>query len=91
MRDGAGPGDAFEKTGALPASMLDLVKLGERTGGLALLLNRAAQLYETEARRTVRRGADLLAPALIAVLGVVMAGLIGSVMSGVLSLNEVVY
>lgn len=91
MRDGAGPGDAFEKTGALPDSMLDLIKLGERTGGLALLLNRAAQLYETEARRTVRRGAELLGPALIAMLGIVMAGLIGSVMSGVLSLNEVVY
>ncbi|MGJ3230776.1 MAG: type II secretion system F family protein [Oceanicaulis sp.] len=91
MRDGAGPGQAFEKTNALPADMIDLIKLGERTGALTLLLNRAAGLYEQAARRTVRRGAALAGPVLIAVLGIVMAGLIAGVMSGVLSLNEVVY
>ncbi len=91
MRDGVSPGVALRDEAALPAELIDFFDLGERTGELGKLLNRAARLYDLRARRAVKRAVDLLGPALIAVLGVVMAGLIGSVMSGVLSLNEVVY
>lgn len=91
MRDGAPPGAALREQAALPAEMIDFFDLGERTGQLAKLLNRAARLYDLRSRRAVKRAVELLGPALIAVLGVVMAGLIGAVMSGVLSLNEVVY
>jgi type II secretory pathway component PulF len=91
MRTGAAPGAALRAEAALPEEMIDFFELGERTGALAKLLNRAARLYDLRARRAVKRAVDLTGPALIALLGVVIAGFIAAVMSGVLSLNEVVY
>ena len=91
MRDGASPGVALRAEAALPEEMIDFFTLGERTGELAKLLNRAASLYDLRSRRAVKRAVVMLGPALIALLGVVTAGFIAAVMSGVLSLNEVVY
>jgi general secretion pathway protein F len=91
MRSGTAPGAALRAESALPEEMIDFFELGERTGALAKLLNRAAGLYDLRARRAVTRAVELTGPALIALLGVVIAGFIASVMSGVLSLNEVVY
>lgn len=91
LRDGASPGAALRGARALPEELIDFFELGERTGELALLLNRAARLYDLRARRRVKRAVDLLGPIVIALLGVMIVILIGSVMSGVLSLNEVVY
>ncbi len=91
MRDGASPAAALKAEAALPDDMVDFFDLGERTGELAKLLNRAAQLYDLRSRRAVKQAVVLLGPALIAVLGVITAGFIAAVMSGVLSLNEVVY
>lgn len=91
MRDGTSPSAALREQRALPEDMIGFFELGERTGELAKLLNRAAQLYDVSARRSVRRALDLLGPVLIASLGLLIASIIAAVMSGVLSLNEVVY
>ena len=91
MRDGTSPSVALREQRALPEDMIGFFELGERTGELAKLLNRAAQLYDVTARRSVRRALDLLGPVLIASLGLLIASIIAAVMSGVLSLNEVVY
>ena len=91
LRSGQSFARALREERALPEEIAGFVELGEKTGRLAALLARAADLYEGEARQTLKRSVELLGPAMTAILGLFVAAVIASVISGVLSLNEVVY
>lgn len=91
IRDGQALAPALGAEKALPEEMIAFVELGEKTGRLGALLERGAELHEAEARRLLKRSVELLGPAMVAILGLFVAAVIASVMSGVLSLNEVVY
>ncbi|PWE18717.1 hypothetical protein DDZ18_03755 [Marinicauda salina] len=91
LRSGQSFASALRDEAALPEEIAGFVELGEKTGRLAALLARAADIYESEARQTLKRTVELLGPAMTAILGLFVAAVIASVISGVLSLNEVVY
>lgn len=91
LRSGQSFARALREENALPEEIYGFVELGEKTGRLSALLARAADMYESEARQTLKRTVELLGPAMTAILGLFVAAVIASVISGVLSLNEVVY
>jgi len=82
---------ALSKAGALPDDALRFIELGEKTGQLDVMLTRSAQLYEREIRNTLKNTVELIGPLMIAILGICVGGVIAAVMSGVLSLNDVVF
>jgi len=91
IRSGQGFARALREERALPEEIAGFAELGENTGRLGALMARASDLYEGEARETLRRAVQLLGPAMTAILGLFVAAVIASVISGVLSLNQVVY
>ena len=68
-----------------PRLATHLIRVGEESGQQAEMLLRIADIFETETRRTVDRMLTLLGPALTIGLGVVVAGVIGSILTAVLS------
>lgn len=90
VREGGGFAGALARTGLFPELALQMVRVGEATGRLDAMLEHLATLLEADVSRTLERGLTLLVPALTILLGLVVAGIIASVMLAVLSVNELV-
>jgi general secretion pathway protein F len=88
LRQGGGLAEWLDRTGALPKLALHLIRIGEETGKLEEMLLRQAAIYERETQRTVDRLLAIMVPALTLGLGVVVAGIIASMLVGILSIND---
>jgi general secretion pathway protein F len=88
LREGEGLAERLERTRIFPPIALDLIRVGEETGRLDAMLLRQAELAENAVRHTVDRLLALLVPALTVVLGCVVAGLIASLVTAILSIND---
>jgi len=82
---------AFEARDLISAPALRLVAIGEETGQLGSMLLRAAGLLENEHFRRIERLLGLLTPLLTLVIGGAVGGLIMTVMSAVLSINDLAF
>lgn len=71
-----------------PAIAVQLSKVGEETGQLDEMLQSAATVLEREAHNRLERILTLIVPAAIIFMGLIVAGLIGSVLIGLLSIND---
>ncbi|MBI3458501.1 MAG: type II secretion system F family protein [Candidatus Rokubacteria bacterium] len=92
VQEGAKRGDGLARpmseTGAFPALAIHMVRVGEETGRIEEMLGRVAAAYETEIRVAVRRFISLLEPVIILGLGLVVLGIVLSVLLAILSINE---
>lgn len=68
---------------------VNLVRVGEETGRLGALLLELARVTDQRVETGIKRLLALLEPVLIVVLGVVIAGIIVSILLGILSVNEI--
>ena len=67
-----------------------MIRVGEETGNLQEILVQVADAYERDTNTTIKRALALLEPALILVLGGVIAAVIISILVAILSVNELV-
>ena len=74
-----------------PDLALYLVRVGEETGQLESMLYRIADIYDREVQITINRLLSLLVPLLTIGLGVMIAGIIASVLAALLSINELAF
>jgi general secretion pathway protein F len=88
LKAGRGLADQMVSTGLFPALGLQMVKVGEETGQLDEMLLRVADIYDREVATAVQRMLTLLEPVLIVGLGLVIAGIIMSILLAILSVNE---
>jgi len=88
LREGDGFAERVGRTGAFPAVTVDLIRVGEETGKLDEMLLRQADLDEQRIRHTIDRLLALLVPALTIVLGLLVGGLIATLLSAILSVNS---
>ena len=65
-----------------------MVRVGEETGALEEMLLKQADLYEREVRHAVDRLLSLLVPLMTVVMGLIVAGLIASILLAILSIND---
>jgi general secretion pathway protein F len=65
-----------------------LIRVGEEAGRQDEMLLEIADIFETETRRTINRMLTLLGPVLTVGMGVVVAGVIGSILTAVLSVYD---
>jgi general secretion pathway protein F len=79
---------AMQQSGQFEPLAVNLVRVGEETGRLAPMLMELAELADRRAETGVKRLLTLLEPALIIVLGVMIAAIIISILLGILSVND---
>jgi general secretion pathway protein F len=88
VRSGKGLADALRDARHFPTLALHLMRVGEETGRPSEMLLKIAEIYEGEVQRYVDRLLALLVPALTVGLGIVVAGIIASLLLAVLSVND---
>jgi general secretion pathway protein F len=65
-----------------------MVMVGEETGQLEKMLLRVADVYDNEVQTTVKRLLNLMEPILILGLGLLIGGIIMSILLAILSVND---
>jgi general secretion pathway protein F len=88
LKEGKGLGKPLMETGLFPKLAVHLVMVGEETGKLQDMLIRIADIYDKEVHSTVKRMLALMEPVLILGLGIVIGGIIMSILVAILSVND---
>lgn len=91
VKEGSGLAAPMAEIGWLPTLAVQMIKLGEESGHLPDMLERVANTYDKEVRTAVQRLLALLEPLLIVGLGVVIAGIISSILMAILSVNDLAF
>jgi general secretion pathway protein F len=87
-KGGAGLSRPLGDSGVFPARTIYLLRLGEETAQLGPMALRAAEIHEEKTRLGVQRLVALLVPAITVVMGVVIAGIVASLLLAMLGLND---
>jgi general secretion pathway protein F len=82
--------DAISATGLVPALAARMLRVGEESGSLGVVTNRCADYYEAKLNEQVNRFTGFVGPAAIIIISMVIGTLIVSVMSTLLSINQMV-
>ena len=88
VRRGGRLADAIAETNLVPALAARMLRVGEESGALASVANRCADYYETKLTDQVDKLTAIVGPAAIVFISVVIATLIVSIMSTLLSINQ---
>lgn len=90
LREGRSLSGALLDSGRFPMLAMHMIQVGEETGRLEEMLLKVADIYEDEVGTVIKRLLALLEPVLILSLGVMIAGIIISILLGILGVNDLV-
>jgi general secretion pathway protein F len=82
---------ALASAAVFPAQAVQLARVGEEAGRLPELLLEAASILELESQASIERLLTLMVPLLTIVMGLLIAAMIGSVLVGLLSINDLAF
>lgn len=88
LREGEGVSERLARTHVFPDMTIDLMRVGEESGKLDEMLLRQADLDSERIRHQVDRLLALLVPALTIFLGLIVGTLIASMLTAILSVND---
>ncbi len=91
LKQGKNMSDALLEKGIFPKMAMQMIKMGEETGRLEEMLLRVATIYDKQLRLSIQRMLALLEPALIISLGLMIAGIIVSILLAILSVNDLAF
>ena len=90
LKHGRGLAEPVARREILPQMALQMIRVGEESGTLDAMLGKVAETYDKETEASVKRLLTLLEPVLIIGLGIVVAGIIISIIVPILGANELV-
>ncbi len=91
LKDGETLSGPLLEAGHFPKLACHMVRVGEETGRLDQMLMDVADIYDKEVQQSLRKMLSLLEPLLILTLGVLIAGIIFSILLALLSINELAF
>lgn len=84
-------GESLMAGNTFPRLAGHLLQVGEETGHMEAMLTKTADIYDQEVKRTVERLLAILIPAITICLGLVVAGIITSILVAILRVNELAF
>jgi len=89
VKRGEGIAAPMRKAAVFPPLAAHLLTVGEETGKLDAMFARMADIYENDTRAAIRRFTAVFEPLVILVMGIVVGGLILSMLLAITSINDV--
>lgn len=90
IKEGQSLAEPLAEFTQFPPFAIHMVRVGEESGNLQQILAQVADTYERDTRTAIKRTLALLEPVLILVLGAIIAAVIISILTAILSINELV-
>lgn len=88
LKEGGGLSGPLAATGLFPRMAISFLKTGEETAQLGLMLGRLADVLDRQVKQMIARLISVLTPAITVVLAGFVALVIVSIMSAILSFND---
>jgi type IV pilus assembly protein PilC len=76
VREGRSLAATLQESGSFPDVAIKMVEVGESTGALQEMLNSLADFYDEEIDTSLARFVTIIEPALLVIMGIVIAGLL---------------
>jgi len=89
VKRGEGLSQPLARTRMFPALASHLLTVGEETGKLDVMFARMADIYEEETRSSIKRFTSVFEPLVILVMGLIVGGLVLSMLIAITSINDV--
>ncbi len=89
VRRGAGLSRPMDDSHVFPALATHMVRVGEETGRLEDMLLKVGATFETDTRKQVKRLIALVEPAIILVMGLVVAFIVVAMLMAILSITDI--
>ena len=87
-RGGDGLAQPLAEAGIFPARTIHLLRLGEENARLGPMALRAAEIHEERTRQAMQRLLSVLVPGITLLMGAMVAGIVMSMMTAMLGLND---
>jgi len=87
-KGGRGLARPLAESGVFPTRTIHLLQLGEEAAQLAAMSLKAADIHDEQVRLIVQRMVALLVPVITIAMGLAVAGIVGSLLTAMLSLND---
>jgi len=91
LEEGRGMSIAFIESAFIPESAKQIVKTGEETQNIAKVMLRLSDYYEGEIDDQMKKFATIIEPALLIVMGVVVGGIVMSLILPIFKLSKMVH
>ena len=91
LKQGKDMSSALIESGQFPKMATQMIKMGEETGKMEEMLERTANTYDKQLKITIERMLAMMEPILIVTLGLMIAGIIISILSAILSVNDLAF
>jgi general secretion pathway protein F/type IV pilus assembly protein PilC len=85
VQEGSSLSGAIKKTAVLGSQAIDVIRIGEDTGDLAVVLGKAAARMDTQLTRVIDRVTALIQPILLLFMAGLVGGLVWSMVNIVFS------
>ena len=80
---------ALAKSAVFPPLVVEFAAVGEETGRIGPMMGEVAQILDGEVETRLERLSALIVPGITLLLGALVAGIMASVVSGILAVNEI--
>ncbi len=87
-KGGAGLARPLAESGVFPPRTIHLLQLGEEAAQLSAMALKAADIHDEQARLMMQRLVALAVPIITIAMGLVVAGIVGALLTAMLSLND---
>jgi general secretion pathway protein F len=88
IREGHGMGHTLEQSGLFPPLLIEMIKVGERSGELEQMLERVADNYEREVDASLGQLTTLLGPLMTILMAAVILIMMLSILQPIFQLNQ---
>jgi general secretion pathway protein F len=89
IQKGRGVAPPLKETGVFPATVGEMIGVGEEAGRLEETFLMVAGRFEQESRSTLKRAISLLEPALILMMGIIVGFVVVSMLLAVFGINDI--
>jgi general secretion pathway protein F len=88
IREGHGMGQTLQRSALFPPLLVEMIKVGERSGELEQMLERVADNYEREVEASLRQMTTLLEPLMTLAMAGVILFMMMAVLMPIFQLNQ---
>jgi len=88
VKEGSRLAPALAAHAFFPLQTIHMLQLGEETGRLSEMALRVSDIHDNQIQQTVQRLVALMVPVITIIMGIVVAGIVGSLLVAMLSLND---
>lgn len=90
IREGQGIAAPLRSSGLFPPMLLHMIAVGERSGELEAMLDKAAEAYEQEIESTLSTATSVLEPLLIVLMGGIVLFIVLAILLPIFEINSLV-